>query len=500
MTSPTDDRYLKGRMLARAARQGPLAGLQEDSNVAGLAYGRRVVGGIRTDEPSVVVYVLRKVPAQFLPTTRLLPRRLYFGRDFVDVDVVETGPFYAHSFTARERPAPNGVSVGHVNVTAGTLGSLVIDNTDGTLNILSNNHVLADVNNGSISDALVQPGTADGGVAPADTIATLKRFVALSGTTNTVDAAIGEVLNREDVIDQVKDDLIPVATRDHPAIGLLFAGSCNRTLINPIDAVLTQLDVRFLAGAGVTAAVDIGSDVEKVGRTTEYTTSTVTEIDVSVNVGYGPGVSFGFEGQIATAHMSEPGDSGSVVYLGGQGGNEDACGCASTATARKILDRDIDLDVSVEKEFRQRHLQQTRVGAYAVDTYFANEDRILDRIRRTAVSEDDQRYLQRLYDTYAETARAVALQPHRTQLVLTEEHLAELHGALRRFREYLTADEVEAAEEFLRVADTAQGRTPAEILRMLDDEELLNKVVDAVERVAFLQQPDRSDESGEGPR
>jgi hypothetical protein len=495
VTAPNDDRYLKGRMLARAARIGPLAGIRNDPNVAGIAYGRRIVGGQRTDEPSVVVYVLNKVPAQFLPTSLLLPRQLYFGRDHVDVDVVQTGPFFAQSFTARERPAPNGISVGHINITAGTLGSLVTDTTDGTLNILSNNHVLADVNAGLIGDAVVQPGVSDGGVAPADTIATLKRFVTMNPTGNTVDAAIAEVIDRSDVEDRVKDDIIPVATPDHPAIGLLFAGGCNRTLINPIDFVRNQLGVEFLAGPGVTTGVDIGSNVEKVGRTTEYTTSTVTEIDVSATINYGPGVNLDFDLQIATAHMSEPGDSGSVVYLGGRGGDEDACGCGSAGAARRLLERDIELDEAVEKEFRQRHLQQTRVGAYLVETYFTNEERILRRLRATKVSDEDRQFLQRLYDTYAETARAVAVQPHRSEIRLTPEHLEEGRRALRRFRGYLTDDEAEVAEQVLQVVQDAEGRTPAEILRMLDDESLLSRAIGLVDRVGFLQQPER-----EGPR
>ncbi|MEU1728928.1 hypothetical protein [Nonomuraea sp. NPDC005692] len=476
--------------MARAAREGPLAGLLADQNIAGFAYGRRIVDGGRTDEPAVVVYVLRKVPEQFLPTSRLLPRRLYFGRDAIEVDVVETGPFYAQSFTARERPAPNGVSIGHFNVTAGTLGSLVIDNTDRTVNILSNNHVLADGNNAMIGDAIVQPGVFDGGTTAGDTIATLKRFVTLNANGNTADAAIAQPRDPNDVEDRVKNDLIPVATPDHPAIGLLFAGTCNRTLINPIDQVLTQLNVEFLGGAAVTAGVDIGTNVEKVGRTTEYTTSTVTEIDVTALVQYASNVIRSFDGQIATAYMSEGGDSGSVVYRGGEGGNEDACGCGSAAAASQVLQRDLKLDQSVEREFRQRHLQQTRVGRYLVDTYFANESRILERNRRTELDEATVRTLQGLYDKYAETARAVALQPLRSEATVTDEHLEEAREALARMREHLRADEAEVAEEALGIARDFVGRTAAEILRALDETELLRRVRSMVDRVEFLTQPD----------
>ncbi|WP_050778036.1 hypothetical protein [Micromonospora sp. ATCC 39149] len=323
MTDPTD---VKARALHWSARRGPLAGLLADRNVTGLAYGRRAVAGRRTEEPAVVVYVVRKVPAGFLPQSRLLPRRLAVGGDSVEVDVVETGPFFAQAFTSRERPVPVGVSVGHVDVTAGTLGSLVTDNTDGAWCLLSNNHVLANVDAGRVGDAIVQPGPYDGGVAPADTIGTLRRFVPLEAAGNTVDGAIAQVLSRDDVVDRVKADLVPVATAEHPAVGLLFAGSCNRTLLNPIDEVLRRLDVTLPGGPGVTAGVDLGSHVEKVGRTTEYTTATVLEIDVTVRVDYGPGHGvLGFDGQIATAYLSEGGDSGSLVCLGGAGGAEDHC-------------------------------------------------------------------------------------------------------------------------------------------------------------------------------
>lgn len=328
-----DDRYHTARFLARAARLGPMSDMYRDPNIVGAAYGRRVAGGVRTDEPALVVYVAHKVPARFLPTTAMLPRGLYLGQDYLALDVVETGPFHLHSpagprsaaaelasFTERERPAPYGVSIGHVDITAGTLGSLVRACGDASLHLLSNNHVLANLDNAAVGDPIVQPGPFDGGRAPADTIAKLTRFVPLCPTGNVADAAIAAVTDEARVADRVKDDLVPVASADHPAVGLLFAGSANRTLLNPIDLVLARLDVALPAGAGATAAVDLDSRVEKVGRTTRYTTSTVTEVDVSVTVAAGPGRSFGFDGQIATGALSEPGDSGSVVYLGGAGG------------------------------------------------------------------------------------------------------------------------------------------------------------------------------------
>ena len=237
----------------------------------------------------MVVYVVKKMPTRFIPPSDLLPRRMYIGGDCVEVDVVETGILYPHSFTARERPAPQGVSVAHVAVTAGTIGAVVTDNSDGSMCILSNNHVLANVNAASIGDTIVQPGPFDGGSSPGDDIATLKNFAMLAPSGNTVDCAIGQVLFSDGVatvVDAVKNNLMPVASPAHPAVGLLFAGGCNRTIMNPINDVLSALNISFPAGGGSTVSADIGMNVEKVGRTTEYTTSTIKEIDASVTIKY----------------------------------------------------------------------------------------------------------------------------------------------------------------------------------------------------------------------
>src|SRR3546814_11925718 len=63
--------------------------------------------------------------------------------------------------------------------------------------MLSNNHVLANSNDSAVGDAILQPGTADGGADPADRIAPLARFVEISfaaDAENRVDGAIATPL------------------------------------------------------------------------------------------------------------------------------------------------------------------------------------------------------------------------------------------------------------------------------------------------------------------
>lgn len=194
----------------------------------------------------------------------------------------------------RCRPAPNGVSVGHADITAGTIGAIVT--TDGTDQfILSNNHVLADGNSANAGDPILQPGAFDGGSYPADEIATLTEFSAIdfSGAPNLVDAAIAAV-------DRTK--------------------VTNKTLVGGYGAPSTT-----------TAAAVLNTNVRKCGRTTGCTEGEVALIDVDVNVCYevrsrGP---FGtrcvkqalFENQIQVDDIggtvfSAGGDSGSVVVNG----------------------------------------------------------------------------------------------------------------------------------------------------------------------------------------
>lgn len=323
--SPGGPALLKPRTTAAIAKRTYRQTFRSDPNVVGAGFGQRTKGGKPTGQPALVIYVMRKAPERLLPLSLILPRQLYVGRTAIDVDVLETGPFYPLSFVARERPAPAGISVGNANApSAGTLGWWVTDLTDGTTCLLSNNHVLARHNAAAIGETIVQPGSLDGGATPADDIARLKRFVTIDPTGNSVDAAIAEAIDPAAALNQMKNDLMAPPTPAHPAVGLLFAGSCNRTTMNPIQDVLSRLDVAFPGGADAIDVADLGMNVEKVGRTTEYTTSTVTEIDVTITVPYAFG-SATFDGQFSTAWMADAGDSGSVVCRGGAGGAEDRC-------------------------------------------------------------------------------------------------------------------------------------------------------------------------------
>jgi hypothetical protein len=187
-----------------------------------------------------------------------------------------TGPL----LRSRQRPITPGLSISHVDVTAGTLGAFV-RNRRGSVRILSNNHVLADENRAARGDGILQPGRLDEGRVSRDRIGSLDRFVRLKTRgTNSVDAALAR-----------------------------------------FEDVEYDPDLPGLGSVGPDIEADVDQQLQKVGRTTGVTTGRVTAIEVdNVRVGYEMGT-IRFDGQIEiegeTETFSRPGDSGSLVFASG---------------------------------------------------------------------------------------------------------------------------------------------------------------------------------------
>jgi hypothetical protein len=92
------------------------------------------------------------------------------------------------------RPLRIGASIGHHKITAGTLGAFVRSRDDGSILVLSNNHVLANENKAKKGDHVLQPGNFDGGQDPAHKAGELLRFIKLKKTgPNLVDTAVASI-------------------------------------------------------------------------------------------------------------------------------------------------------------------------------------------------------------------------------------------------------------------------------------------------------------------
>jgi hypothetical protein len=269
----------------RQIKASNVENLLKKKNVVGVGIGAKLKAGVPTGELAIRIYVKEKEDSKRLKPEDAIPRTL----DGAATDVVVIGQPIAYGYTARARPAIGGDSIGHFNVTAGTLGCLVRDKTDGSTVILSNNHILANKDalahpGGVAGDCIVQPGVLDGGTCAADRIATLKRWVKLKETgsgNNTVDAAIAQPLLAADV----------------------------SNTIHEIGCVSQWRDV---TDADVITSLSDPDNVQKSGRTTEYTTGKITDIDMTVTISYGS-FSATHEHVIVTDNMASPGDSGSLL-------------------------------------------------------------------------------------------------------------------------------------------------------------------------------------------
>lgn len=280
--------------------------------VVATGIGYKVTAGKTTSALAIICSVQCKRPIRNLKKADVIQPVI----QGVPTDVRETG--YINAFqspTDRFRPCPAGVSIGHIDITAGTFGCLVTKNRE--LFILSNNHVLANNNEAAIGDPILQPGLYDGARDPQDRLGYLSEFVPIGFSEE-----------------------IPENSKGHPLIGTIatllnvlsaFLGSSIRLkqyraqkIINFVDAALAKpIDVKNVTndimGIGKIKGVSegtLGMAIKKSGRTTGLTHGSIEQIAVSVKVSYGPNRTALFEDQLMAGAMSSGGDSGSAVVDG----------------------------------------------------------------------------------------------------------------------------------------------------------------------------------------
>lgn len=268
-------------------------------NVVACGVGFKIAGDVQTDEPCVVVSVARKFPTAQLAAADLIPKLI----SQVKTDVVETGVFRAFQNPQQKmRPAQPGISLGHYAITAGTLGCLVQRN--GQLFILSNNHVLANVNQAKQGDAILQPGPADGGTA-ADKIAELADFIPIDFGQAGQPAQPGCATTLWRLIAGQ-----PAQPPQAPAPGGDNHVDC--ALARPLSPDLVLPDILQIGRPTGAGPATLGTAVQKFGRTTGFTQGQITQIDVTATVDYG-GPTALFHSQLMAGAMSQGGDSGSAI-------------------------------------------------------------------------------------------------------------------------------------------------------------------------------------------
>jgi endonuclease G len=228
----------------------------QDENVSSIGVGYKVRDGKPTKEISVQFTVKQKAAPDELEAlgTELLPDAITVNGVEVPTDVLERD-YKADFHVVAEAPTTErktridpiqpGASVGHVLVTAGTIGAIVYDKADGTPYVLSNWHVLHG-SKGALGEVVVQPGPHDDNRIERNRLGTL--------------------------------------VRSHLGV----AGDCAIATIE--DRRFDPASIELGASVEEIGEPELGDKVVKSGRTTGVTHGIVRRVDTIAKINYGGAV------------------------------------------------------------------------------------------------------------------------------------------------------------------------------------------------------------------
>jgi hypothetical protein len=176
--------------------------------------------------------------------------------------------------------------------------------------ILSNNHVLANSNEASPGDPILQPGPYDGGKYSDDHIADLQEFVPISfdeqpsqcSLTRSLASLFNGIARIFGSVDRLK--AVRIRAKENKV---------DAAIARPLNDQDVQAEILEIGTIMGLAQGELGVAIKKSGRTTGLTTGEILQVDVTVSVQYGQGRIARFSDQLLAGAMSQGGDSGSAV-------------------------------------------------------------------------------------------------------------------------------------------------------------------------------------------
>ncbi len=332
--------------------------LLKKPNVVGVGVGKRHKQNEKTDEDSLTVFVSKKIPLSKLKQNEVVPRTVEGGA----VDIIEIGEVHMlkeendesesdnsptdpeepsndqkqkrHNYPKQlcrkevetktkeskdrkkhHRPAMGGMSIGHYEVSAGTLGVAVRDKETGQLLALSNNHVLANSTTGKdgramVGDKVLQPGKHDGGRDPKDLWGYLERFIPLNHQVERPTCSIAGL--SEKVANRILSLLSP-----HYQIEFIKKNDgenlVDAALARPLEESYLTDEILVLGRVAGSTEAYINQEVIFSGRSSGIRQGTLLATDASMMVKLGTGESLLFVDQLVTSALALPGDSGSLL-------------------------------------------------------------------------------------------------------------------------------------------------------------------------------------------
>ncbi len=443
------------------ARRRVFAAHRGDLSFTGCGIGFRHRAGELTDEPVVIAMVVRKRPEASVSRWRLLPRTVEVDGRAWGVDVVEAGPVTASGVSGLRAPmAPAGQAAG-VPVTqkltrppepgcsisnfnggdTGTLGCFAMDNSDGTICVVSSAHVLARFGQAVTGELIIQPGAGADHGTEADGIASLKRSVLAGAGTHNVDAAIALLTDQADYSPSVVGNLMAQISPSHPAVGMVMAddsAACGRScFLTRMDKTVTKLGVTLIGATKSSTAVVAPTaltPIEKVGRTSGYTSTIIDATGVDIKVNYGGSI-VTMSDMIWTQGMSLGGDSGAVVCVGGNGVTyaplppwctaPSPCALVDAFATYYDLPLTTGANLTLADEIRDHFLAMSNTGQLLIGVLYLNAQTAIDRLKASTGPAHNQpaaqAVAQSLYAQYRDLVAKLAASSSPTAVVTSSE-------------------------------------------------------------------------------
>jgi len=277
----------------------------EKANVVAVGHAKEEKDGERTGRETLTAFVHKKKPKSEIKDQDLIPSKTESGNptDVVEIGRVNIEVEHDNSdypvkpskqvetqtrdieTNQRHRPFPQGSSIGHPKVTAGTAGLVLWKRSEKEVGnqtfvypepvVFTNNHVAAAENKAEVGEPILQPGKYDG------------------------------AKNSDKYVVGVLEDYIEIKDKGNKVDGAWFSLRDESTANS------------FVLGMGV--PTEVGKvekgDLAKKGntRTTAYREGEVLTTDATVRINFSSGVKE-FEDQIISRSISKGGDSGSAVF------------------------------------------------------------------------------------------------------------------------------------------------------------------------------------------
>jgi hypothetical protein len=156
-------------------------------------------------------------------------------------------------------------------------------------------------------DPIWQPGKYDGGTS-ADQISTLDQFIPIGFPGDPPPPPPPGGCSPLAAIMK----LFPAPPAPKVQINEPGNNTVDCALARPLSADLVTPDIINIGVPAGVGTATLGTALQKMGRTTGYTTGQITQIDVTASVDYGGKIA-AFRNQLMAGAMSQGGDSGSAV-------------------------------------------------------------------------------------------------------------------------------------------------------------------------------------------